>query len=391
MKRYFVLFALLIVAVPASAVAEVVVQGSGEFGPKPSSEARQLAFEIRDTNAEPMLEATVTLTQGKAQVRVTDPAGVTIFEAGTGARMQLSRQPLKIAGSTGTFHVTMVPENALGTWTVRVVTKTELRQIWLYVVPGAGMVVVGIGAVLLWRMRSGAKWRWFWVGAAVWTVGVVLKFAFAIALNRPVLAGLKDVLPETAYLAVGSIYVGLLTGIFEVGITLVAALIWRQMAQDAARGVAVGVGAGAFEAILLGLGTAIAVVAALAVGGQAEDELTTALASTARTTPLLWLVAPVERVIAILCHTSSRALVLLGVARKSWFWPFTWGFLIMTAIDSIAGYVHLSEQVGKMNTWWIELAIAPAALVSIPILAWCVRNWPAFERTAPDEIQLTET
>jgi hypothetical protein len=33
-------------------------------------------------------------------------------------------------------------------------------------------------------------------------------------------------------------------------------------------------------------------------------------------TPLFWLVGPVERVIAILCHASSRALILLGTARQ---------------------------------------------------------------------------
>ena len=96
----------------------------------------------------------------------------------------------------------------------------------------------------------------------------------------------------------------------------------------------------------------------------------------AKTTPLLWLVGPVERVIAILCHTSSRALVLLGVARGRWFWPFSGGFLIMTAIDAVASYVHLAGLMGQVSVWWIELALAPAALLSIPILVWCIRKWP---------------
>jgi hypothetical protein len=60
-----------------------------------------------------------------------------------------------------------------------------------------------------------------------------------------------------------------------------------------------------------------------------------------------------------------------------WFWSFVAGFLIMTAIDAIAGYVYLAGLMGKISVWWIELAITPAALLSIPILVWCIRSWPA--------------
>ena len=107
-----------------------------------------------------------------------------------------------------------------------------------------------------------------------------------------------------------------------------------------------------------------------------RDQMVAAVAPAATTTPLVFLVGPVERIIAILCHTSSRALVLLGVARGRWFWPFLGGFVIMTAIDAVAGYVHLAGLMGEVSVWWIELALAPAALLSIPILIWCTRNWP---------------
>ena len=114
-----------------------------------------------------------------------------------------------------------------------------------------------------------------------------------------------------------------------------------------------------------------------------RDQMVAAVAPAATTTPLFWLVAPVERVIAILCHTSSRAIVLLGVARGRWFWPFLGGFLIMTAIDAVAGYVHLAGLMGEVSLWWIELALTPAALLSIPILVWCTRNWPDLQQAAP--------
>ena len=186
---------------------------------------------------------------------------------------------------------------------------------------------------------------------------------------------IESIVPQPVYLILGSIYIGLLTGVFEIGVTLVAALLWTKMSADAARGVAVGIGAGAFEAILLGLTASVGVIAAIVIGGQLRDQVVSSVTASATVTPLSWLAPPVERVIAILCHTSSRAVVLLGVARGKWLLPFALGFLIMSTIDSVAGYVHLAGLMGKISVWWIELALAPAAILSIPIIAWCIRNW----------------
>src|SRR5262249_56865566 len=42
-------------------------------------------------------------------------------------------------------------------------------------------------------------------------------------------------------------------------------------------------------------------------------------------TPLYWLAGPVERIMAILCHASSRALILLGVSKRRYELAL-WGF-----------------------------------------------------------------
>jgi hypothetical protein len=93
-------------------------------------------------------------------------------------------------------------------------------------------------------------------------------------------------------------------------------------------------------------------------------------------TPLAWLTAPIERLIAILCHTSSRTLTLLAVATgmRRYFWS---GFALLTAIDAVAGYYLLSGQSLTVSAWWLELAIAPAAVISIPVVRWCLWRWNA--------------
>ena len=375
MRRFailmFIMFASLL---SSSADAQVLLNEAGEFGPEPSSEIYRFGVEMQQMPEVPTLRASFDLTQGEMTLRVTDPDGDLIYGF-TGDPVNVM-QPLTDANRAGVYHVEIVPEQAVGRWSVRITTAPTRQQVAGYLASGAGMVWVGIGAVLLWKLWSGCKYSWFWIGAGVWTVGVGLKFGWAFLLNKPVLDALRITVPHDAYLVLSGIYIGLLTGVFEIGITLVAALRWKQIADDRTRGVAVGVGAGAFEAMVLGMVALMGTSIAIAVGGSLRDDLVIAMAPLERTTALTWLVGPVERVIAILCHTASRTLVLFGVARGRWLWPFVAGFLVMTYVDSVAGYIHLTGLADKISAWWVELALAPAAVLSIPVIVWCIRRWP---------------
>jgi hypothetical protein len=52
-----------------------------------------------------------------------------------------------------------------------------------------------------------------------------------------------------------------------------------------------------------------------------------------------------------------------------------WGFAIFTILDGLVVVAHLSGAVGSISLWWIELAILPLALVSIPIIRRCCIRW----------------
>lgn len=379
--RVLGMLAVVVAAAPTAVRAAALVDAEGEFGPEPKSTVWTAPFEVTTAQGKLVLKTSAALDQGKVTIRVVDPAGETVRSHATSGSMTIGRDILGPLDQTGTFRVKVEPDAAVGTWSVRIYELPDGWALWPSVLPGPGMMLVAVAAAVYWKRRSGARWRWLWVGAAVWTVGVALKVACANLLNGPVLSGLKSALPHAAYVATGSVYIGLLTGVFEIGVTLAAALIWRRMAADANRAVAVGVGAGAFEALLLGVAVLVSVGSALS-GVEGSHRAAASLVGTSLGTPLVWLVAPVERVLAILCHTSSRALVLLAVARRRWslFW---WGFLLMTGLDAVAGWVHISGQMGRISPWWIELALAPFAVVSILIIAWCIRKWPAQEAPAP--------
>lgn len=251
-----------------------------------------------------------------------------------------------------------------------------------YLVSGVGMVMVGAVAALLWWWISRAEFRWFAVGIGLWVVAVAIKVGIALLSNGPVITFLEAHLPHWLYVTLGGLYVGVESSLCEIGLTLLLVLLWRAPGRDAGTATAVGAGAGAFEAILLG----VSAVAAGLVFGYVDHPEVTKAAEAARklqdATQLTWLIGPAERVLAILCHMSSRTLVLLGVTRRR-IGMVVGGFVLFTYIDSVAGAAHISGNIGKMSIWWIELAIVPAALASLGILHWCWRTWGKAETLPP--------
>jgi hypothetical protein len=283
MARHALAIMLTIACVAGRARADALLDQKGEFGPEPQSQPRRIAFEVPADTPRLSLDTAVTLTQGKASVQVVSPKGAKLFDASTGGRMTLNGSLVQTAGEAGTFHAVLVPEKAVGTWTVtvRAAGPIDPRGAYFMLVSALGMMAVGGIAVGIGRFTWRAAWRWFWAGAAVWTVGVALKFAWAILLNKPILGAMKTGLPDGVFLALGSVYIGLLTGVFEIGVTLIAGLVWRGMARDAARGVAVGIGAGAFEAILVAVPALVGAITCLVTAGPTRDQILAATTSAA--------------------------------------------------------------------------------------------------------------
>ena len=148
--------------------------------------------------------------------------------------------------------------------------------------------------------------------------------------------------------------------------------------------VAIGVGAGAFEAALLGAAAAGSGMVVLLNVPQARESVAPVMSLMLAATPLAWLVGPVERAITIPCHVSSRVLALLGVARGKWT-PFWVGFAMITLVDVVAGFAHVSGRLGMFSIWWLELAILPFAILSLPLTVWAARKWPLTNASrAPD-------
>lgn len=236
------------------------------------------------------------------------------------------------------------------------------------------MMLVGALSVFFWRRYTGLQYRWFAAGAALWASSVVFKFTVAAMINDPVLATLKGRFSPAAFGLIGSLFTGIESSAAEMGFTLAAVLIWRRLGSNGARAIGVGAGAGAFEAVVLGVMSVGAALAAYAGDAMVQAEMA-GLEAMASSTPLQVLVGPVERIVAVLCHASTRALILLGAARGKYV-PVLIGFVLFTMLDGVAGVVDLAGLSDKISVWWVELALLPFGLVSLPILKRCYQEAP---------------
>jgi uncharacterized membrane protein YhfC len=355
-------------------MAQDYVNESRTIAGTPQSTTERFNFTLKKDDPYPNFELTIQMSQGRADLRILDPAGRRLQAVGA-QDCTLMLQPIPGATTPGTYTLELTTTNALGTWHLRVCGGPTPPKASLG--PGLAsaiaMMFVAIASVWFWRRWTDESWRWIWVGAGMWTLAVAAKFAIAIPLNEPLLNGLKSSLPYWAYLTVGTIYGGVMTGITEVLFTFIAGLIWPRMAATAPRAVAVGVGAGAFEAALLAIGAAVG----------------TLIAGVGAGTWIGALVPAFERLIAILCHVASRVLVLMAVASRQWV-LFCYGFLLLSAVDAVAMYLHLSGRVSTMSPWTMEAVIVPFGLVSIPITRWCIRHWPSASQPSARATEVSE-
>jgi uncharacterized membrane protein YhfC len=234
----------------------------------------------------------------------------------------------------------------------------------LFLLSGAGMLAVAAAAVIALRRR--ASWVFFGMGALAWTVGVALKVAWAVPLNKPILAAFaKHLGPASG--PVSWLYIGLLTGVFEVGATWVFARSARLRRASGDEALAFGVGFGAIEALLLGLVSLAAVAVAILFWSRLPSAAREALGS--HGTRWIVFLPILERAYTIIAHALSCVLVVEGVQRRK---PglIAVSFAYKTLLDGIAAWGIMAWNVrSNMSHFvWFELGMTAFVLASLVLL-----------------------
>jgi uncharacterized membrane protein YhfC len=247
----------------------------------------------------------------------------------------------------------------------------------LYLLQGVCMSAVGLFAVLYWKRRNQVPATFFLWGGLSWLIAIVLK-SIASAPMPQIMDRLRDLAPPNISEPSLWLFIGLLTGVFECGTTLVMVCRTQRIrSADWRKALAFGLGFGAAEAIILGVYSFVIVLLIIVIPDQLPPELLD-LADPSKESIWAIPVPIVERAIVILLHTFSSLLIIFAVQKKEWRW--FWGsFLYKTAMDIIAGYFHITYGLQNLTLgglWLVELFLLPFGLIGIWGINVFQRCWP---------------
>jgi uncharacterized membrane protein YhfC len=212
------------------------------------------------------------------------------------------------------------------------------------------MILVALGFIVFAGVRKLGR-GYLALGAAGWIITVGIKFLWGNLANSAIYQGLQGAFPERFANLVFYLYVGLLTGFFEVALiwmfiryTKLGDVSWKQM-------LAFGIGFGGLEALLIGLSSLANGITALTIPSALP---TASLEQLALTSNPLFGLAPIwERFFTILIHILSSLLIFYSVRRLQprWFWT---AFVYKTLLDAVAvfGQFWGLNDLGRL--WAIE-------------------------------------
>lgn len=257
---------------------------------------------------------------------------------------------------------------------------------WIRLVPGLLAAAVGVAAAVGWQRRSRARLSAQVMGGAAWAVSVTLKIAWALPMNAAIHRALPRLVGSRVAEPLFWLYVGLLTGIFEVGITLAVVRFTRLRRAETGEAVAFGVGFGATEAVVVGaLGmvpVALLLLAPSILPREAKEALSAAHGGPMSLASMVF--PPLERASTLVFHVVTCALVIHGFrVHRPWRW-FGVAFAYKSAVDAVAAWAILSFGVKTSNARLagLELGLATFAVASGWALHYLLRT-NAAPRRAP--------
>lgn len=234
----------------------------------------------------------------------------------------------------------------------------------LFLISGAGMILVALFSVIYWKKYTSISFSIFLWGALAWFIGVTLKLIFFSLINPIIIPFLYKILAKSLADPLTWIYIGLLSGVFECGMTLVFALYYKKARQGWAEATGFGLGFGTIEAFIVGLASLGSVITLLYFSKMLPSQ-TVALMSTSLQSLSIIPAPIVERIIVILIHALSCVMIIYAVITKRWRW-FWISFFYKSAIDTIAAFGQISFGITDPSHLWIlEAMLLPFGLIGL--------------------------
>ena len=323
------------------------------------------------------------LQRGTVQVRLVDAGGSVVWQDEAATLGPFTINTVVEPPAPGDYQLGLAWDGPITTsysltWRPGPVEIGQVTPIAL--LSGAGMIAVAAGfiAYAVWR-RLG--WRYLGLGALAWVVTIILKFVWAFAANRAVYDALYAALPQSLAGPLFYLYVGALTGLFEVTLVWLVMRYTRLGQMTWPHALAFGIGFGAIEALLLGIQSLVNVLVLLvmpALVPVGPDMI-------AQVNNPLYLLAPViERFFAILLHTFSNLLLIYGARTRQaiWYWL---AFAYKTGVDAVAAFGQAQGLTTFPEIWAIEAVVILGGTAALQGIRWRRARWDTGQPPSPDE------
>lgn len=251
---------------------------------------------------------------------------------------------------------------------------------YLNLLSGSGMMAVGIAAIAYWYMKKHPGPEYFLYGAIFWAVAIGIKLAMDLTITQPLQSYFKSTLPILAVVIIMSLYVGLRTGIFESGITYAMVKYAKLSKMGWNDAVALGIGFGGTEAIVLGALSLVSMIVYLAIPSlfntlpqATQDQFALALI------PL----PIIERLFTLFAHVFATVLVVYAVKLSNWHW-LALSVGLKTILDgALPIFNYYLASMGTYKVLPIELYVIIIGCISFYGLWWFSKKYGG----APDARQ----
>jgi uncharacterized membrane protein YhfC len=185
----------------------------------------------------------------------------------------------------------------------------------LLLLSGLGMMLIGLAPVLYLRRRCAVSWKVFGLGAVAWLSATIVKAAMDILITPSLSSAFQGASTLESAITLG-LYVGLRTGIFEAGFTLIWARRFQLFSASFEDAVAFGAGFACVEALALGLNSFLGILEILmnpGVLGTLDPALQQALSAQYAIGPALIGVPIIERTSSLFIHCFSVVMVFMAM------------------------------------------------------------------------------
>jgi uncharacterized membrane protein YhfC len=234
------------------------------------------------------------------------------------------------------------------------------------------MMAVGAGAIAVWYLKYRTGIQYFLIGGILWAVAIGIKLAMDLTITQPVQAALLAGLPIIAVLIIMSLYVGLRTGFLESGITYLVVRHTSLSRSGFNKAVALGIGFGGTEAIVLGFLSFASVLSFVLV-----PDLQAALSPDvlAQFSEVFIPVPIVERFFTLFIHVFSVVLVVYAVRTRELLWLWL-SILLKTVTDGpLPLFNYYLKPLGVSAFIPIEVYVAALGIVSVAGLIWIKKKF----------------